>query len=447
MIFYIRNSFLKKIKQASIQIGKSSSDYRRTLLFIQIIIVVCIGLFIASISDLYRNNYHSFYIDAFSFSGFSFSLFLMYKGRFQLSQTLALLLMNVGLLINGLREGPYAGNQFLFFPYTCSLFILFSGNDKKVLLFGFVIGIANILALEYFNYSLWLDTSLTEIDIQYNYSICIIFSALLMIVMLYYLISINKKIESKLNSVNTKLKTQNKILKKTNTELDSFVYKTSHDLRSPLTSVLGLLSLLKKEQSAEEAEKYLLLIEKSVVKLDTYILDVLSISRNARTEVSYKKISIQKILDDAFEAYSYIEEYAGIEKKTTIHQKAEFYSDDMRLVMIVNNLISNAYRYHNSLKEHQYIHVYVLITQSSMELVVSDNGIGIDNMHIEYIFNMFYRATNKNNGSGLGLYIVKEALEKLNGKISVKSVIREDTQITISIPNQINISSTTSIED
>ena len=110
----------------------------------------------------------------------------------------------------------------------------------------------------------------------------------------------------------------------------------------------------------------------------------------------------------------------------------------MRLTMILNNLISNAYRYSNMSKEHSYIHVYATINKESMTLIISDNGIGIEKKHLNHIFDMFYRATNINNGSGLGLYIVKETVEKLDGSIQVKSEVREDTQITITIPNSIN---------
>lgn len=440
MLFYIKNRFLRKIKLTSVRLGQSNADYRRTLLFIQIIIVASVGLLIACIFDFILIDNTLFYIDVSLLLGFASTLLLIYKGHIRSAQILILLFSNLLFLINGLHEGPNAGNQFLFFPYLCALFILFPENNRGLLIIGCIAGVVNFSVLEYFNYHLWNNLAFSEEHARYNYILCFVLGVTIMVVMLYYLISINKIHEARLYTVNLKLKTQNKTLKKTNAELDSFVYKTSHDLRSPLTSIMGLLTLLKKEKDSEEANKYVHLIEKSVIKLDTYIIDVLSISRNARSEVTFKKIDIQKILNDAFDEYSFVEKYALIEKKITVHQKCEFYSDQMRISMIINNLISNAFRYHNHTKEHQYVHVYVNIDESHMNLTISDNGIGIDQKHLEHIFNMFYRATNINNGSGLGLYIVKEALEKLNATVSVKSVIREDTQITVHIPNHFNTS-------
>jgi signal transduction histidine kinase len=435
MIFNFIKYFILHLKKESVRQKIATTDFRKLLLLTQIILIAIIGILISILFEFLLQNKIGLYTDSGLFLGFLLILILIYNGQFILSKVLVILLANCLFSLNGLREGPDAGNQFLFFPYICALFIIFYDKEFNFLILGLILGIINFCVLEYFSYSLWEDPTFLEKNIRYNYIICITLSAALMVIMLYYLISVNKKYETKLSRVNNKLIQQNRILKKTNTELDSFVYKTSHDLRSPLTSIMGLLNLLNKEKSSEDASRYVKLIEKSILKLDSYILDVLNISRNSRSEVIYKKIDLHKILTEVFEQHSYAEHYSSIERRITVIQNHDLYSDPMRLNMILNNLISNAYRYSNTSKEHSYIHVYSTINKDIVTLIVSDNGIGIEAKHLSNIFNMFYRATDMNNGSGLGLYIVKESVEKLNGQIAVKSVPREDTQITISIPN------------
>jgi signal transduction histidine kinase len=112
-----------------------------------------------------------------------------------------------------------------------------------------------------------------------------------------------------------------------------------------------------------------------------------------------------------------------------------FYSDPKRLQILFNNLVSNAFRYHDLSKETPFIKVQVTFDQNHAVIQVSDNGKGVHPEHVGNIFEMFYRATDDSKGSGLGLYIVKETVEKLQGIIQVHSVPREGTTFTLRIPN------------
>ncbi|MEY3451788.1 MAG: hypothetical protein RL711_1614, partial [Bacteroidota bacterium] len=118
-----------------------------------------------------------------------------------------------------------------------------------------------------------------------------------------------------------------------------------------------------------------------------------------------------------------------------INKEAEFVSDLKRIEIVFNNLISNAIKYHNIHQDFPLIKI--TITQNYKEAIIeiSDNGIGVESNHIEHIFNMFYRASSNSNGSGLGLYIVKDAISKLKGSIDVNSEIGKGTNFRITIPN------------
>ena len=230
-----------------------------------------------------------------------------------------------------------------------------------------------------------------------------------------------------------KLKSTNQQLRKANIELDNFVYKVSHDLRAPIASVLGLVNLAKRENKFDTLKQYFDMVGKSAIQQDLFIKDILNISRNSRLMVDKKKIEWQKLIDDTFDQLKYSVKDKSIDRKITISGNSNFYSDQRRIKVIFNNLISNAIRYSNG--KDPIIEIDVNIKKTKADIVIADNGVGIDRKHHKKVFEMFYRATDINAGSGLGLYIVKESVEKLNGEIDLESDLGKGTKFLISLPN------------
>ena len=234
------------------------------------------------------------------------------------------------------------------------------------------------------------------------------------------------------------LKTQNEELTKINAELDRFVYSASHDLRAPLMSVKGLINMIKLDPDKTNTVNYLQLIDQSVNKLDNFISDIIHYSRNARMEIMPKRINFQELLEESIDSLKFIEgaEKVRSEKKITVN--AAFYSDYSRLLIIFNNIIANAVRYRDTWKEDSFLRIEITADKDSAHICFADNGIGIQEEYVDKIFKMFFRANADSKGSGLGLYIVKGAVEKLEGKIGVSSVLGEGTIFTIEIPNRWN---------
>jgi signal transduction histidine kinase len=230
-----------------------------------------------------------------------------------------------------------------------------------------------------------------------------------------------------------KLKVTNRQLRKANVELDNFVYKVSHDLRAPIASVLGLVNLARQENKFDTLKQYFDMVGKSAFQQDIFIKDILDISRNSRLIVDKKKIDWQKLIDDTFEQLKYSVKDKAIDKKISITGKASFYSDQRRIKVIFNNLISNAIRYSNG--KDPVIEIDVNINNGHADIIIADNGAGIEKKHQKKVFEMFYRATDQNAGSGLGLYIVKESVDKLNGEIDMESDPGKGTKFLISLPN------------
>jgi hypothetical protein len=231
---------------------------------------------------------------------------------------------------------------------------------------------------------------------------------------------------------------QNEALIKINKELDSFVYSISHNLRAPLMSVLGLLDLARNESNAVLIQQYHDMMKSSVCKLDDTLKEILEYARNARQGLVIGEIDFQRMINDNFERMQFMPGYDRIQKQIFMEGDGPFYSDQYRLSLILNNLISNAIKYSDPAKETSLIHITIKLLPEKVSLTFKDNGIGIEQDYIQKVFNMFFRATEKNEGAGLGLYIVKEAVEKLKGTIELDSRIGKGTVFRIDLPNLIH---------
>lgn len=230
------------------------------------------------------------------------------------------------------------------------------------------------------------------------------------------------------------LREQNEELRKVNTELDRFVYSTSHDLRAPLMSISGLISISKMEEDREKQMYYYGLMEQSITKLDNFIKDIINFSRNARTEVDIQEIDIKDLIQQCKEELQFGEKYDQINFQIETEGMETIFSDEKRLSVILKNLLANATRYHDFDKETPFVQVNAKADEETIQITVRDNGQGIPEKMFDKIFDMFYRGSNQSKGTGLGLYIAKEAVEKLQGKIWVESTLGEGSTFFIEIP-------------
>ena len=232
------------------------------------------------------------------------------------------------------------------------------------------------------------------------------------------------------------LSSANKHLKKTYNELDRFVYSVSHDLRAPLASLLGVIEFTQSETNESEVIENLSMMKESVNKLDGFILDILDYSRNSRAEVKAEKVNFSELLSESMNNLKFMSsENRNVTVTSTIDDNHTFYSDSSRLKIIINNLISNSIRYCNPNTVSPWVSVVISIEPAEATIIVKDNGVGIDKQFHEKIFNMFYRVSKSSVGSGLGLYIVKEAIDKINGTIEMTSEPGIGTEFKIKVPN------------
>lgn len=249
-----------------------------------------------------------------------------------------------------------------------------------------------------------------------------------------------KVLNDYLAAQNRKLAIQEEDLKSTleelserNFELDQLMYKTSHDLRSPLSSILGLVNLANLDP--DNYLTYLNKIEGRIKKLDEFIRSMLNYGRVNRGEIHFEEIALERLIHDCIRELDHLENFAAVKTEVRVKKNNRiFRSDLLRIRIIIGNIISNAYKYYNPVVKSR-LKVDVTVNATSTQLIFRDNGIGIKREHLRKIFDMFYRATERSQGSGLGMYIVKQAVDKLKGTIHVKSTFGKGTEIKIILPN------------
>lgn len=229
-------------------------------------------------------------------------------------------------------------------------------------------------------------------------------------------------------------KQQNEQLKKINAELDRFVYSASHDLRAPLSSILGLIEIALRSNNKAELDSYLQMMKGRVNHLDEFIQEVIDYSRNQRMEVRSQPVNLHQMVEETTTNLRYLEGADKIEIHNELAPDLTISGDPMRLRIVMNNLLNNAIKYHDYRKAERYIRVSGSAGDGRLSLSVRDNGMGISSDHLDKVFNMFYRASDKSKGSGLGLYIVRESLEQLGGSVSIQSSYGEGSTFTVQVP-------------
>ena len=224
----------------------------------------------------------------------------------------------------------------------------------------------------------------------------------------------------------------NNELQHANQELDRFVYSTSHDLSAPLKSIRGLITLSKMEP--QNSDVYLDKINLSVNRLEDFIGEVLDYSRTNRKNLTLETINLRELIEEINAKFEFLETFSKI--NFSYQLKVELITSDRFLLRVaLSNLISNAIKYQKKFEAHHpFVEIKSFEDSQDLFIEVIDNGEGIKTEYQDKLFNMFYRGTMSSSGSGLGLYIAKEAMQKLGGHIHVKSSWGEGSTFRIQLP-------------
>lgn len=233
------------------------------------------------------------------------------------------------------------------------------------------------------------------------------------------------------------LEQKNIQLAKINNQMERFLYSTSHDLRSPLTTIMGLVNLLRVESSDQKVLDYAGKIEASAIRLDKIIKDIINFSKTTYKHIHSEYIDLETLIWKVINSHREDVNFARLKIEVSVNGQARFYSDADRMEIILDNVIRNAIQFTDANKVWPFLNINAVLMPEFASIEVHDNGIGIARQYFDQIFNMFYKASLQSKGAGLGLYIAKEGVEQLEGKISVESEIGFGSVFKVFIPNSV----------
>ncbi|MCG8306056.1 MAG: ATP-binding protein [Cytophagales bacterium] len=225
------------------------------------------------------------------------------------------------------------------------------------------------------------------------------------------------------------------IIKEKNEELDSFFYMVSHDLKGPLNSLIGLNNIFPKDVTDAVGLRYLKKYKEQIEKINKIVSELINLTIVSKNKSDKNLIQFERIIEDCKTSFRHLENYCKITFRTSIDKNLAFFSEWAMVNTIISNLLENSIKYVDCKKPEPEISISIKEENGKILIKVKDNGIGIEEKYIKRVFDMFYRANDEVEGTGLGLYILRKAVHRLNGKIHLKSKINLGTEVTITLPN------------
>jgi signal transduction histidine kinase len=362
--------------------------------------------------------------------------YVLNRRRFyQTSIVVGLFILNAAFVVYASVVPKEVGIYLYFFPLMAASSALFGPTHKKERYFFMGLPFFFLLVLFSTNFHLLGTYSFPAAGTtQVFFLINGVSSGIIMIMCIDFMLKLNEASENQLQRLAEEVKAKNEDLEKTNHELDRFLYSTSHDLRSPLSSIKGLINVARYDTSDKKIHGYFNMMIDRVDRLEHFIKDIIDYSKNARTDLRHETVDFDTLIAEVTDDLRYVEGANSIHFKREINIDHPVIADKSRLNVVLNNLVANAIKYHDQRKAQRWININVSNSNGTVKLVVSDNGTGIPEEHQQRIFEMFYRGTLQSNGSGLGLYIVKQAVEKMKGTINVQSKPGDGSSFLITVP-------------
>lgn len=238
---------------------------------------------------------------------------------------------------------------------------------------------------------------------------------------------------------NSLLKVKNEELLAAYEELDRFSHSVTHDIRGPIVSALSVITQLKDVTDMNEIKKFMSLMEKSMRYLDSYIMSTHSYHRMKQGELEINEIDFQSLIASIREMYEVEKRLKGMQFEVKVDQQNTFRSDEVLLCMVIDNLLSNAFKYARNTGNDHKVQLNIEVHGKEALIVIKDNGIGINKDSVDKIFDLFYRGDGAKvaDGTGFGLYNVSKAVQKLGGEIKVVSVPGDGSEFIVTVPSSL----------
>ena len=432
---------MKKVSKSIVGIDRfilSKQEYKRVLLTSQLNLVFFTALFCFIINDIIIGFFYPIPYLLVGLFICCIVIVLNKKGHF----TYAKIVLSVGVNLLALFFTASLIRDLGLFVFSICIntgvFVVFGYEKIRLSMLIVIISVGLFLIAMFHPFPRISSELVSSGFVNYNISISFLISNAASAIIIYYLLIVNYKVESSLITKEKILEEKNGELIKVNSELDKFFYSTSHDMRAPLTSIQGLIHLMEISNDPEELKTYTSMLKGRTENLDMFLKGISEYSANSTQALNLKQLNLKSVLRENLENFKFYPKASLIKIYVEVSSELIIISDPVRLQIIFGNILANAIKYHDYSKVNPFIKVTAHIEKESIQVIIEDNGTGIEEKNLPSIFGMFYRATQQSEGSGLGLYIVKEAIDKLNGHIAVASVYKEGTTFTISLPHRVS---------
>jgi signal transduction histidine kinase len=225
-------------------------------------------------------------------------------------------------------------------------------------------------------------------------------------------------------------------LRQSNDDLRLFLYKTSHNLRGPVASSIGLVRLARNSSDKEELAAYLEKMEMLGEKTDQILKDLINLAKIIEGDLHYEEIGVAKEVQACWEEISRLHKVTDIEFTLEVADELKFSCDRSLFQMIVQNLVENAVKYRRHEDAPSYLRITAERSKENVTLRFIDNGRGIEQEVQNKIFSMFFRASHHQTGVGMGLYIVNTATKRLRGLVGVHTELGKGSTFTVVLPTK-----------
>lgn len=412
--------------------GILSYELRKNIVFSQILILSLVGLVIHLVADSIRSDFGIVGIVILTIMVTGYTYYLNEQQKHKKARTFFFISVNIIFFVLASWVPRECAVNILFVALMGIALVVHPYRELKLAILYVSMSLLALIVLEVTNYQpLGNSFRLLEHSSLFNSIINITSAIVILSICLLFSVHLNHRAEVFL------LKRENQ-LSKTNEKLDRILYSASHDLRAPLHSIKGLMNLAAMDAQSGNLKYYFSLADERIAKLDRFIVDILEFSRSTKNQLAMEQVSIREMVNEIADALKYMD---GASRIQLIREfgDIDFVTTDRRaLSVILTNLVSNSVKYHNYQQENLWIKIMIERSADKVCISVSDNGMGIPNEQQEKVFDMFFRATDQANGSGLGLFIVKEMVDQLNGKISLQSVFGRGSEFSFCLPQEEN---------
>ncbi|MFZ6009171.1 MAG: ATP-binding protein [Bacteroidota bacterium] len=220
-----------------------------------------------------------------------------------------------------------------------------------------------------------------------------------------------------------------------NQELDTFLYRSSHDIRRPITTLLGLHQVARHVIRDDQANLLFDKVVETARNMDNMLFKMQMVYELNRPAFELQPVNLNQLIENSVQYFSNEMIQSQVASHVQLRDSITIISNVVLLKIIVRNLIENAIYFRKTQMGAQpFVNISLQETSGQAEIVISDNGIGVEEKYQHQIFDLYFRGSQASKGNGLGLYLVQKAVNKLRGAITMISDYGVGTSFTISFP-------------